>query len=264
MHIKYKEVIDKINKYFKIGSVYKVGNKLTYRVNRLNDLNDVIVPHFNKYPLIGTKIVTFKLWIKILELMNKDLHKSERGIMEILSLYASIGRGPSKKVMKHFPNLKAGIKPEYNFSSIQSSEYWISGHFSIYCNFQVNVNPHGLKESYYNRVVPSFNFSWKKEEFMVMGLLSSCFSVTPNIRSDESRIDVNVYSLDKLRIVVDLFTYFPLSIPKQKEFIIWSEIVNILIFISNISSHPFSLDYYMSLFLNLVQELNTIRNLNNK
>jgi len=51
-----------------------------------------------------------------------------------------------------------------------------------------------------------------------MELLSSYFSVTPNIRSNGLRIDVNVYSLDKLRTVVDLFTSFPLSTPKQKEF----------------------------------------------
>jgi len=264
IHIRYKEVVDKMNKYFKIGSVYKVGNKLTYRVNKFSDLNEVIVPHFKKYPLISTKIVAFKLWLKILELMNKDLHKSERGLMEILSLYASIGRGPSKKVMKHFPSLKPAIKPEYSFSSIQLSEYWISGYLSIYCNFQVNTDPHGFKESYYNRVVPSFNFSRKKEELILMELLSSYFSVTPNIRSNGLRIDVNVYSLDKLRTVVDLFTSFPLSTPKQKEFNVWSEIANKLIFISSIPSHRISLDYYMPLFLNLVKELNVIRNLNNK
>jgi len=196
--------------------------------------------------------------------MNKDFHKSEKGLIEILSLYASIGRGPSKNVMKQFANLKPAIKPEYSISSVELTEYWISGYFSIYCNFQVNVDPHGFKESYYNRVVPSFNFSRKKEELMLMELLSSYFSVTPNIRSNGLRIDVNVYSLSKLRTVIALFTSFPLSTPKQREFKIWSEIINKLISLSNISSHRFSLDYYMPIFLNLVKELNAIRDLNSK
>jgi hypothetical protein len=82
------------------------------------------------------------------------------------------------------------------------------------------MNPHGLKESYYNRVVPSFNFSRNIEELFIMELLASCFDVTPCIRSNNLRVDVNVYGLDKSNIVVNLFNMFPLHSSKQKEFIV--------------------------------------------
>jgi hypothetical protein len=45
------------------------------------------------------------------------------------------------------------------------------------------MNPHGLKESYYDRVVPSFSFSRNKAELPIMTLLASYFGVTPNLRS---------------------------------------------------------------------------------
>lgn len=51
---------------------------------------------------------------------------------------------------------------------------------------------------------------------MFMEVLGSYFNVTLNIRSDNSRVDVNVYGLEKLRIVINLFITFPLHSFKQK------------------------------------------------
>lgn len=161
VNYKYKEVIDSINIFFKKGSIYKItkNNSVVYRVNSLNDLSEVIIPHFKKYLLLSTKKITFILWIKVIELINKGEHKNKKGLNEILSLYASIGRDLSKKVMHDFPLLNRVSKPIYVKPNVELSEFWISGYFSIYCNFKVDLNSHGWKNSYYNRVVPSFNFS---------------------------------------------------------------------------------------------------------
>jgi LAGLIDADG endonuclease len=122
--------------------------------------------------------------------------------------------------MQDFPMLKSASKPIYVKSNIELSEFWISDYFSIYCNFKVDLSPYGWKKFYYNRVVSSFNFSRSIKEYMLMEVLASYFNVTLNIRSDNSRVDVNVYSLEKLRTVVDLFVIFPLQSSKQKEFIL--------------------------------------------
>lgn len=252
--------------FFYRGSIYNLtyNKSVIFRVTKLSDLNEVIIPHFNKYSLLSRKKITFILWKNCVELMSLGLHKLEKGLHEVLSLYASIGRGASKKVMKDFPFLIPAEKPICTKPMLELSEYWLSGYFSIYCNFNVDVNPHGLKESYYNRVVPSFNFSRNIEELFLMELLASYSEVIPNIRSNNLRVDVNVYGLDKLNRIVDLFTMFPLHSLKQKEFIIWSKIIIKLISLSNIPNHlRLSLDYYIYVFYKLVEELNNIINENN-
>jgi hypothetical protein len=79
------------------------------------------------------------------------------------------------------------------------------------------MDPHSLKENYYDRVVPSFNFSRSIVEQPIISLLASYFGVTANQRSDGSRTDVNIYSLNCIE-VVNLLESFPLLSCKQDEF----------------------------------------------
>jgi hypothetical protein len=80
------------------------------------------------------------------------------------------------------------------------------------------MDPHGLKNSYYDRVVPEFNFSRNIAELPIMTLLASYFGVSPNIRSNGSRVDINVYGLDHALSIVNLFETHPLLSSKQDEF----------------------------------------------
>jgi hypothetical protein len=79
-------------------------------------------------------------------------------------------------VKTHFPDLKPALLPTYSLtiSAEVLSPWWISGYFTIYCNFGVDMNPHGLKNFYYDRVVPSFSFSRSIVELSILNLLRSC------------------------------------------------------------------------------------------
>jgi hypothetical protein len=166
-------------------------------------LNETVIPQFTQYPLLSSKKITFDTWVKCIQLINSGEHKNDKGLYKLLSLYASIGRGLSKKVLEDFPLLIPAVKPVYIKPNSALSEFWLSGYFCMYCNFKVDVNPHGLKESYYNRVVPSFNFSRNIEELALMESIGSYFNVTPNIRSNKLRVDINVYGIDKATVIID-------------------------------------------------------------
>jgi len=159
--------------------------------------------------------------------MSSGDHKTKEGFLEILSIYAGINRGISTAVKTHFPELKAVLLPSYSLSISPDklSEWWISGYFTIYCNFNVSMDPHGLKKSYYDRVVPSFNFSRNIVELPTISLLASYFEATVNQRSDGSRADVNIYGIKSCIEVVNLFESFPLLSCKQDEFNVWAKIV---------------------------------------
>lgn len=196
--------------------------------------------------------------------MHSGSHKTDAGFREILAIHAGINRGPSTAVKTHFPDLKPALLPSYSLtlSPEELSGWWIAGYFTIYCNFGVDFNPHGLKNSYYDRVVPSFNFSRSIAELPIITLLASYFEVTLNLRSDGLRADVNIYGVNRIIEIVNLFDSYPLLSCKQDEFKVWAKIVNDLERLQHRSS-SISLTRYMQHFFDLGQELDTVRKRNN-
>ena len=98
-----KDILYKINYFFKRGNIYNRLDKkrCVYRVSNVNYIKDIIIPHFTKYPLITKKGQDFLLWSKVIELiLNKD-HLRKEGFLKILSYYAAINTGKSKKVLKY-------------------------------------------------------------------------------------------------------------------------------------------------------------------
>ena len=72
------------------------------------------------------------------------MHKFDKGLYELLSYYVAISRGPSNNIKKDFLNLIPAIRSIYIVLIIDLSEYWISRYLSVYCNFNVDTNPHGI------------------------------------------------------------------------------------------------------------------------
>jgi hypothetical protein len=109
LHTKDINILYRIQKFFGVGSVTTRTNKniCVYRVTKIKDLVDIIIPHFIKYPLISHKYSDFILWSKAVELINKKEHLVSTGFMTILNYYASINRGLSSQVLSAYPNIVA-------------------------------------------------------------------------------------------------------------------------------------------------------------
>jgi hypothetical protein len=71
-------------------TVQKSKNSAFYFVSSIKDLNDIIIPHFDKYPLITQKRADFILFKSAIELMNKKDHLTHEGLMKIVAIRASI------------------------------------------------------------------------------------------------------------------------------------------------------------------------------
>lgn len=57
-------LLEKIQNYFQVGKVRinKFGNKAVNSVGSIKDINNIIIPHFIKYPLITEKQKDFELF----------------------------------------------------------------------------------------------------------------------------------------------------------------------------------------------------------
>lgn len=96
-----------------IGTItFSNDNGVMYRVSKLSDKINIIIPQFNKYPLITQKHGDFVIFKNIIELRNKKKHLNKNTFIEIINLKASLNKGLSDKLKLYFPNYIKIEKPK--------------------------------------------------------------------------------------------------------------------------------------------------------
>lgn len=66
LHNRDKDLICKIKFFFNnVGIIWEDKNFIHFCVTKISDILNVIVPHFNKYPLISKKQKDFLVWKEI-------------------------------------------------------------------------------------------------------------------------------------------------------------------------------------------------------
>jgi hypothetical protein len=106
LHIKDKDLLLNIKSFFnEKGSITYSNNVAIFRIQKLKDIINIVIPHFNKYPLITQKQSDFLLFKDIVYLIFDKQHLNKEGLIKILSLKASLNRGLSKSLTTFFPNI---------------------------------------------------------------------------------------------------------------------------------------------------------------
>jgi hypothetical protein len=95
-----------------VGSVIKKTKPaVTYSVSSIKDLTNIIIPHFDNFPLLSKKAADFILFKQILELMRNKAHLTIEGIQEIIKIKASMNLGLSDAVKSEFNKITPIIRP---------------------------------------------------------------------------------------------------------------------------------------------------------
>ena len=180
--------------------------------------------------------------------------------MEILSIYAAIGRAPSEKVKSHFPNLVPTVLPKYEVDIEELDPWWISGYFTIYCHFNLTILSGGWKLNVYNKLRHTFGFSRDISELKIIKLIAEYLETKVFIRTDVSRVDVNIASLKNCEYLISFLDKYPLQSSKHQEYLIWRNFVlKAKAFRCSDPRLRGNLDENISFFLNLVEKLADIR-----
>jgi hypothetical protein len=82
------ELIKRIQKFFGCGGIRfsRSDNCYKFEVRSVGDLVRRIIPHFEKYPLQGSKAKSFKGFKKICEMLKANLHLSPVYLREIIEI----------------------------------------------------------------------------------------------------------------------------------------------------------------------------------
>ena len=104
-HQKDEKMLNKLQEYFGFGKVTvnredHHGIRKEYRVRGLNNLNQMI-EFFREHPLQTTsKKQSFRIFTKVIEMMNKKEHLTQEGLDKIAKLVSKMNRKPKLKYLE--------------------------------------------------------------------------------------------------------------------------------------------------------------------
>lgn len=130
LHFRDKYLLLQIKSFFEnTGTVWINSSNVYYQVRNINEIIKVIIPHFDKYPLISKKQSDFLLFKNIVKLMEKGKHLEKDSLKEIISLKASLNKGLSNKLNIYFPDIVKVDRPKI-YLPVNINYHWFSGFFS--------------------------------------------------------------------------------------------------------------------------------------
>lgn len=117
MHVKDLALLKSIQNYFGgVGLIVKQGQDLvSYQVSSPKHISEVIIPHFDKYPLMTKKKEDFILFKEAMDIVKKGEHLNPEGLQKIVNIRASINLGLSDRLKEAFPDTVPVESPVVHF-----------------------------------------------------------------------------------------------------------------------------------------------------
>jgi hypothetical protein len=92
-HSRDEELIRNIVEYLGCGNVYLHKELVSIEIYKINDLNLKVLPLFEKYPILGAKLLDFHGFKQVAELMENKAHLTKEGLDKIRQIKAGMNRG---------------------------------------------------------------------------------------------------------------------------------------------------------------------------
>jgi len=222
LHKKDLLLLSRIQAFFNVGAIYKHRSNVVYHVQSFNDLLNVIIPHFIKYPLLTQKGSDFLLFKIVVNILKTKQHTSIEGLQNIINIRASMNKGLSKKLLLSFPNTIPYPRSKIQFNKIINPNWligFIDGEGCFYIKpqkfgFSVNVSisQHSRDKNLLKGIA----------QYLNCGIIEK-----PNTRPNTTVFIV--YKFEDIRNkIVPLFKNYPLQGVKYQDFLDFCKVVNIL------------------------------------
>lgn len=138
-HSRDRALLERIQEYLGVGVIYERKKDISdYKVSSLKEITEFIIPHFDKYPLVGQKRADFELFKQIILLMNKKEHLTSDGLQQIINIRASLNNGLSDVLKSAFADFTAVPRPLVIDQKIPDP-HWLAGFTDGEGCFRVDV-----------------------------------------------------------------------------------------------------------------------------
>lgn len=137
LHTKDLQILNSIRDYFSVGSIFIKGDRCVYYVQSIKDL-DVILNHFEKYPLITQKLADYILFKMAINLIKEKAHLNLEGLQKLISIRASLNWGLTLALEAAFPDIIPYPRPSVSDIAIKDPQ-WLAGFASAEGCFLIRI-----------------------------------------------------------------------------------------------------------------------------
>ena len=231
LHKKDIEILKMIQSSLGIGKIHIHGkDSLQFRVDSLEQLK-VVINHFENYPLVTAKLADYILFKKALDIILLKEHLSEKGLLKLVGIKASLNLGLSASLKEAYPNWKELqiSRPDYRFNGIPDP-YWMAGFASGDSSFNVKI---GNTTSLLNkRVQLRFGIGLNIREKAFIQSLPSFFDLAEGpknvyFHSNSVRFET-VNFLEITNKIIPFFDKYSIQGKKSLDFIAFKKVAGVI------------------------------------
>lgn len=213
LHNKDIKLLEAIQRTLNVGKIYKHGtDSMQYRVSSLGNLQ-VIIKHFDEYPLITQKQADYLLFKEAVNLISNKEHLSITGLLKLVGIKATLNWGLSEKFKEQFPTVEPLNRPKVEFTNIKNFN-WIRGFIEAEGSFQV------ITQNINNKTNVSLRFAITqhiKDEVLLNNIVTylNCGRYYKSPTRNEGQYLVTVFSDISEKIIPLLNEYSLLGVKKE-------------------------------------------------
>lgn len=225
-------LLRKIHSFFGVGIVgeREDRNQAYYSVQSARAIANVILPHFDKYPLITQKRGDYLLFKQaVYLLLNGQARSSVEGIHKILSIKGAMNKGLSDTLKIHFPTILPLSRPEVREQDIQDPN-WFTGFADGEGFFYIRSSKNKNYSTGYN-IIMVFSLSQHvRDEALLTKFIYylGCGRIErASTRPDSVNFSVSNFSGIKEK-VIPFFQSYPLQGIKSRDYLDFVKVAKII------------------------------------
>lgn len=225
LHKRDEVILNNIKEFFGVGTITSYKYTLNYKVRTLKDITEIIIPHFEKYPLITQKKADYELFKQVILIIKDKNQLDKNALQEIVNIRAYLGWGLSYKLLNEFPNTNPVTRPIIKDQEIKNP-FWLTGFTDGEGSFMVSMSKvnNTLKE----RIQLEFKLTQHSRDIELMKYIALYLNCG-NAYENRNAIDYRVVKLsDIIEKIIPFFQTYPLLGIKYLDFSDFVKLANLL------------------------------------
>lgn len=222
LHKKDEELLRKIQEFFGGVGVLRVKKDIVqFRIFSIKDLN-VLIEHFDQYPLITKKYGDFILFKEGLELIKNKEHLTIEGFNKIISIRASMNKGLPENLKVAFPNIIGKTTPLATLPE-NLNPNWVAGFTDAEGGFFVKAPKDRSRN-----VVLGYQVTQHSRDALLIEKFITFFNCG-RLEMSKSAINFIVTRLSDLTgIIIPFYEKYSIIGSKLKDFEDWKKIAKLM------------------------------------
>jgi hypothetical protein len=213
------QMLSKIKSYFGgIGHINVASGTYNYHVMGLKNCL-IIKNHFINYPLMTYKLIYFKLWVEVLDIMSKRGHLTRSGLLKIVSIKSLFKKGLNSNLFNSFPGIEVLQAPSYSPSLHLLNPTWLTGFINADGTFGLNISKNSSTQKF--KVIPQIRIFQDVISLVVLEAIKNMLGQGILIKPSPNRnvATLAFYRKEAINLIIQICNENPLQGAKQLDFL---------------------------------------------